>query len=444
MKFKAIAGLLLIIGIISINAQDKGHYFQINGGVGLHNLQYDLPNGSVKNNIGFTGNFEYSYFFTNNWGIGTGLGIQTYKASSTINYLEEISSTDIDGESYQYRTYFNDWEETQNLLFLDIPIGVKFQNKINSKWKFFSGLGGKISLPISATYEITGGSIETRGYYPQYDAELFGMSQHGFDTYTSFPNGDININPAYSAFLDLGALYALNNKLDLYLGAYLNYGLNNIIDESDAMILTEDKVYSNTFESNQTDKVIPISFGVKVGISMHKKTKECKIKPQRMQKISSNRTAAPPKPKKQEPKEVKEPAKPRQKYVIPEFVDPMEEAYVEAKKVSAATDIKFELGNDSVVGDPQEDKLKKLAELLLENPQMKLHIIGHTCDIDSHDKNVRIGLDRAFAIRNKLLDYGVPEYQMTVESKAYDEPLVPNTSDENRARNRRVQLIIEK
>ncbi len=430
---------LLILGITSINAQDKGHYFQINGGLGLHNLQNDLPNGSVKNEIGYTGNLEYSYFFTNNWGIATGVGIQTYQASSTINYMEEISSIDSDNESYKYRTYFNDWEETQNILFLDIPIGVKFQNKLNSNWKLLSTIGGKISLPISATYETTGGNIDTRGYYPQYNVELYGMPQHGFNTYTSFPNGDININPAYSAFVDLGFAYALNKNTDLYLGAYLNYGLNNIIDECDAMILTEDKVYNNIFESNQTNEVIPMSFGVKLGISFHMKKKEVKIEPQKIQKITSNRSAT---PKRQETAQ-EEPALPKQTYVIPKYEDPLEVAHKEAQKVCAVTDIKFELGNDKVVGNPQEDKLKKLAELLLENPGMILHIIGHTCDIDSHDRNVRIGLDRAFAIRNKLLDYGVPEYQMKVESKAYDEPLVPNTSDENRAINRRVQLIIE-
>ena len=74
---------------------------------------------------------------------------------------------------------------------------------------------------------------------------------------------------------------------------------------------------------------------------------------------------------------------------------------------------------------------------------MKLRIIGHTCNIASHQKNIQVGMDRAIGIKDKLIKSGVPSTQLLTESKAFDEPLVPNASEENRAQNRRVELRLE-
>jgi len=54
-----------------------------------------------------------------------------------------------------------------------------------------------------------------------------------------------------------------------------------------------------------------------------------------------------------------------------------------------------------------------------------------------------VGLARANTVKNILMDMGVPESQITTETKYYLEPLVPNTSEENRAKNRRREIIIK-
>jgi len=55
---------------------------------------------------------------------------------------------------------------------------------------------------------------------------------------------------------------------------------------------------------------------------------------------------------------------------------------------------------------------------------------------------LKLGLKRADNAKQEFVDLGVSNSQLIDESKAYDEPLVPNTSDENRAKNRRVEIKV--
>lgn len=42
-----------------------------------------------------------------------------------------------------------------------------------------------------------------------------------------------------------------------------------------------------------------------------------------------------------------------------------------------------------------------------------------------------------------MINLGVSQSQITAKGKSDSEAIVPNTSDENRAKNRRVELIME-
>jgi len=53
-------------------------------------------------------------------------------------------------------------------------------------------------------------------------------------------------------------------------------------------------------------------------------------------------------------------------------------------------------------------------------------------------------MKRVDTVIQKFLDQGVPESQLIGESKGYDEPLVPNDTAENRAKNRRVEINVIK
>lgn len=257
-----------MLGISITQAQEKEHYISFNAGTGLQNLKYKLDNGELDKSLGYTFNFGYNYFFNENWGVVSGIGIQSFRSEAKLNYMTETPSVDSDGESYFYRVYYTNWTEKQKILFFDIPVGAAYKRKLNEQWKLQGSLGLKISLPLRSKYEITDGEIETRGYYPQYNVELYGLPQHNLITLNSVPSDHFSIKPLYSTFIDIGAFYNFGKVFDIYMGAYFNYALNNSIDENTNLLYQENGTYSGVLGSNLADKLHPMSIGIKVGISL--------------------------------------------------------------------------------------------------------------------------------------------------------------------------------
>jgi hypothetical protein len=80
--------IILVVGLliyVALQAQEKGNYLDLSVGGGLHNLSYNLQNGTEKGQVGYTLNAGYSYFFTPKWGLRTGVGFQSFNSLSTIN-----------------------------------------------------------------------------------------------------------------------------------------------------------------------------------------------------------------------------------------------------------------------------------------------------------------------------------------------------------------------
>jgi outer membrane protein OmpA-like peptidoglycan-associated protein len=74
----------------------------------------------------------------------------------------------------------------------------------------------------------------------------------------------------------------------------------------------------------------------------------------------------------------------------------------------------------------------------------QIEIQGHTDNTGSAPYNLRLSQERADAVRTALVNLGVEASRLSARGFGQDKPLVPNTSDANRARNRRVQLMILK
>jgi len=98
--------------------------------------------------------------------------------------------------------------------------------------------------------------------------------------------------------------------------------------------------------------------------------------------------------------------------------------------------------NSYQVRNAKNDKIKELSRILKANSYIHVRFVGHTCNIGSHSINLTLGKKRAVSVQQKFIDQGVSESQLSVESKAYDQPLVPNTSESNRAKNRRVEIKV--
>ncbi len=94
---------------------------------------------------------------------------------------------------------------------------------------------------------------------------------------------------------------------------------------------------------------------------------------------------------------------------------------------------------------PSSDPLLyEVAEAFMRNPNVRLvEIQGHTDDRGGAALNMRLSQERAEAVRTWLIEHGVEASRLEARGFGSSQPLVPNITAANRARNRRVQFVIK-
>lgn len=98
--------------------------------------------------------------------------------------------------------------------------------------------------------------------------------------------------------------------------------------------------------------------------------------------------------------------------------------------------------NSSELDDSTEKFLEELTATLRENENLRLKIEGHTDNIGSDKFNIKLSLKRADAVKHHLIKSGINPDRLMSEGKGMHQPLNNNLTDEERARNRRVELTI--
>lgn len=86
--------------------------------------------------------------------------------------------------------------------------------------------------------------------------------------------------------------------------------------------------------------------------------------------------------------------------------------------------------------------VSKIAAVLLQYPSVKVRIEGHTDDLGTDRVNLELSAARAEVVRTLLIHAGVKGDRLTAKGYGESRPFVPNTSDANRAINRRVSFVL--
>lgn len=84
--------------------------------------------------------------------------------------------------------------------------------------------------------------------------------------------------------------------------------------------------------------------------------------------------------------------------------------------------------------------LNEVAEYILENPGLRTIVEGHTDDVGGDEMNLRLSRNRASAVVDYLVSCGVNPFMIASAGYGKARPKVPNTSADNRHRNRRVEV----
>jgi outer membrane protein OmpA-like peptidoglycan-associated protein len=103
--------------------------------------------------------------------------------------------------------------------------------------------------------------------------------------------------------------------------------------------------------------------------------------------------------------------------------------------------LKFEFDKAELRPSDRE-LLSRIAGILLTSQDYTVSVNGHTDDVGTDAYNQKLSERRAQAVRDYLVKAGLPADIMSVTGKGKSQPLVKGTSDEARAKNRRVELGI--
>ena len=87
-------------------------------------------------------------------------------------------------------------------------------------------------------------------------------------------------------------------------------------------------------------------------------------------------------------------------------------------------------------------EINRLAKQLNKYDLHKLKIVGHTDDIGNPEYNQKLSEERAQSVASIFVQQGFKQNDLTAVGRGSSQQFVPNTSDENRANNRRVAVII--
>jgi outer membrane protein OmpA-like peptidoglycan-associated protein len=100
--------------------------------------------------------------------------------------------------------------------------------------------------------------------------------------------------------------------------------------------------------------------------------------------------------------------------------------------------------NQSKLSADAKAALDNFADILIkENKDVYLEIQGHTDNLGSAKYNLKLGQDRADAIRRYLHDkYELPLHRINSFSYGETKPVVANDTESNRAKNRRVVIMV--
>ena len=98
--------------------------------------------------------------------------------------------------------------------------------------------------------------------------------------------------------------------------------------------------------------------------------------------------------------------------------------------------------NKTYILPQSEQAMSDLANFLLDNPSVKIHVVGHTDAVGTDEANQILSEGRANSVRNDLIKRGVAAERITAEGKGEKEPVADNDTEEGRQLNRRVEFTI--
>ena len=102
----------------------------------------------------------------------------------------------------------------------------------------------------------------------------------------------------------------------------------------------------------------------------------------------------------------------------------------------------FDTGKTEVKPESQA-QLEQMVAVLKAQPALKVLIVGHTDNVGSIESNLALSQGRAQAVVAALVQRGIAAGRLQARGVANFAPLASNAAEDGRARNRRVEMVLQ-
>ena len=102
--------------------------------------------------------------------------------------------------------------------------------------------------------------------------------------------------------------------------------------------------------------------------------------------------------------------------------------------------ITFDIGKANIKPESMTE-INRIAQLMKDNGDLKFEVQGHTDNTGTVAGNQKLSEQRAQAIVNKLVEMGIAANRLSAKGMGQSAPLADNSTDEGRAKNRRVEFV---
>ena len=102
--------------------------------------------------------------------------------------------------------------------------------------------------------------------------------------------------------------------------------------------------------------------------------------------------------------------------------------------------ITFDVGKSTIKPESMAE-INRIAQLMKDNPDIKFSVEGHTDNTGSAASNQTLSDARSKAVVDKLVEAGISKDRFKSAGKGQTSPIADNSTDEGRAKNRRVEFV---
>jgi hypothetical protein len=219
----------------------------------------------------------YTYFISAQVGISTGLEFSLSSTTVTADKFHDeykllFVQQGREEEDMILISNYDGYKEKQSATYLHIPVMARFQT--TAKNKFYTAAGFKLGFALSGSSDATVKSLTASGHFPQTDVTIYDEDQHGLTIYpnVSYPD-DLSLGFDLSLAVEAGMRWELTEKLGLYTGAFLDYGVLNILPELSGHLIDYNPnpkgelTYHSILDTKLLSKANLFCVGIKVGLA---------------------------------------------------------------------------------------------------------------------------------------------------------------------------------